>query len=92
MTLAEVGPNSYTSALKTFAKDVAVVSNKQIVLDDGTPAYKTDFTWRYKDFKLTTQLVSVFKEGKWVYVAAHPWQKTNNAADIVGSLSFERPN
>lgn len=51
---------AYTGFLKAFAKDIAVVSNKQIVLGDGTSAYKTDLTWRYRAFKLTTQLVAVF--------------------------------
>ncbi|MDP6812032.1 MAG: serine hydrolase [Alphaproteobacteria bacterium] len=92
VALSDVGPRTYAGFLKALAKDVTVAGNRRIVLDDGTPAYKTELKWRYQGLDLTTHLVSVFREGKWIYLAAHPWREFNDAADIVGSLSFKRSN
>ena len=66
-----------------------MVSNQSITLNDGTPAYRTEIHWRNRlplDFK--TVVVSAFKDGKWVFVEAHPWKDHDEAAAIVGSLSF----
>ena len=93
VTLAEVGPKTYVNILQFVGgRDIKVLSNNQIVLGDGTPAYRTDIKWWFGSSERTTHVVSVFKDGKWVYLAAHPRKKPNNASDIFESLRFELSN
>ena len=90
VTLKHVGPQIYAPFLRSAGRSAPkVVSNQSITLNDGTPAYRTEIHWRNRlplDFK--TVVVSAFKDGKWVFVEAHPWKDHDEAAAIVGSLSF----
>jgi hypothetical protein len=71
--------------------NVKVISNKEITLKDGTKAYRTDIEWLFQgSFSLTTLVVSAFKNGKWVFLTAHPWQAPNEVASIVESLTFKQ--
>lgn len=90
MKLADVGPKAYAVALENAGSNVNVISNKEITLKDGTKAYRTDIKWLFQgSFSLTTLVVSAFKDGKWVFLTAHPWQAPNEVAPIVESLTLK---
>ena len=91
-SLAQVGPKDFAPLLRGVGRDIRVISNKAIVLGDGTPAYRTEFKWRARAFEITTFVVSAFREGKWVFISAHPWKKSDTASDIVQSLRFQSSN
>ncbi len=89
MTLADAGPKVLASAYKTVGSDVHVISNKEIALKDGTRAYRTDINWLFQgSFPLKTLAVSAFRDGKWVFLTAHPWKNPDEVAPIVESLTF----
>jgi hypothetical protein len=91
MILSEIGPNHYASILNTFGSNAEVISNKELILKDGTEAYRTEIKWLYGDGALwiNTLLVSAFKNDKWVYVAVHPSGNPADVAWIVESLTFK---
>ena len=67
-----------------------IISNREIELKDGGKAYRTDIEWLLQgSFSLKTLVVSAHKDGKWVFLAAHPWQAPNEVAPIVESLTFK---
>ena len=71
--------------------DVKVTSNTEIVLKDGTKAYRSEVLWTYKpmDLDLKTQMVTAYKEGKAVSVRAHPSENPEQYVPMVESLRFE---
>jgi hypothetical protein len=100
--LAEVGPRVFASALKNLGSNIQVVSNKKIILEDGTVAYRTDINWQGQPFRLRTLLVSAFKDRKlvgpvWVSLVytlgasneASISEDLNEGASIVESLTFK---
>ena len=91
MKIADVGPKALAVALEKLGSNINVISNKEIKLKDGTKAYRTDIEWLFRrSFSLTTLTVSAFKDGKWVFLSAHPWQAPNEVASIVESLTFKK--
>jgi CubicO group peptidase (beta-lactamase class C family) len=90
MKLSEMGPNHYVSYLSNVGTDIQIISNKEIVLKDGTKAYRTNLKWLYQGiFPVTTLLTATFKDGKCVYVSAHPSEYTPVAELIVDSLTLK---
>jgi hypothetical protein len=101
--LAEVGPRVFASVLKNLGSNIQVVSNKKIILEDGTVAYRTDINWQLQSsFRLRTLLVSAFKDRKlvgpvWVFLVyslgasneASISEDLNEGASIVESLTFK---
>jgi tetratricopeptide (TPR) repeat protein len=89
--LSKIGPKHYASILNTLGSNVEVISNKELILKDGTEAFRTEIKWLYADGKtwLNTVLVSAFKEGKWIYITVHPIGNPADVAWIVESLTFE---
>jgi hypothetical protein len=65
--------------------------NKEITLSDGTKAYYSEMDWIYNPTitRITTMIVSVYKDGKWVYTTAHPWENYGTLEKIVKSLKFK---
>ena len=92
VALADVGPVSYAAILGRLGSNVKIVSNKKITLRDGTAGYRTDFQWLYGSFLWKTVVVSVFKDGKWVSVAAHNWKNPNVVSGLLESLTFRKSN
>jgi TolB-like protein/class 3 adenylate cyclase len=89
VTVADYGPKLYAPALERFGSNVKVISNREIILKDGTKAYRTDIKWLYKEnIWLTTLVVSTYKDDKMVFLATHP-PNPNALAWIVESLTFE---
>jgi hypothetical protein len=86
------GPNYYARLLGLNPKisDLAVVSNRSIVLDGGTPAYRTDIKCRYGGSPTNLVLVAAKKQARYVYVVASAWggRSLAGGAQIVESLTF----
>ena len=88
--LEDFGPNVYASQLKGVGSNIKVISNKEIRLKCGTKAYRTDITWLWNNFlPITTLMVSAYKDGKIIFVCAHPWKDHYRAEPIVQSLIFK---
>ncbi|MCP4691895.1 MAG: serine hydrolase, partial [Desulfobacterales bacterium] len=88
--LSEINAKVYAANLENIGTDVSVKSNRSITLKDGTPAYRSEITWLFTGlFPTSTVVTSVFKEGKWVFVAAHPWTALEEIAPILESPRFD---
>jgi CubicO group peptidase (beta-lactamase class C family) len=91
LRLAEVGPKAYTEKLAQVGTDIKTIANREIVLRDGSRAYRTDFEWQFSAIgsKVTTRLVSAFKDGQWIHVATHHLIDPGDEAPIVESLTLQ---
>ena len=71
--------------------DFEVTDNRPITLADGTPAYRSEVAWVYTPsaLNLRTQIVSAFRNGKLVWVIAHPQERMAHISTIVESLRFD---
>ncbi len=91
--LKDVAQKAYLPGLAEDQKaKVKMGENKEITLSDGTKAYYSEMDWNHAPSGgtlITTMVVSAYKDGKWVYVAAHPWDNYNVAMKIVKSLKFK---
>ncbi len=66
--------------------------NKEITLSDGTKAYYSEMNWNHAPSggtPITTMMVTVYKDGKYINVADHPWDNYGVAERIVKSLKFK---
>ena len=90
LKLKDFGPIGYAAELKNAGSNIKVISNKEITLKCGTKAYRTDITWLWNNsVPITTFLVSVYKDDKYIFVCAHPWKNHNKSVPIVQSLTFK---
>lgn len=90
MKLEDFGPKFYAQELENVGSNIKVISNEEITLKCGTKAYRTDITWLWNNnVPITTFLVSVYKNGKCIFLCAHPWKYHDKAEPIVLSLSFK---
>lgn len=91
--LKDVAEKVYLPGLaKANNAKVKMGDNKEITLSDGTKAYYSEMDWNHAPSGgtlITTMVVSVYKDGKWVFVDAHPWDNYNVAMKIVKSLKFK---
>lgn len=88
--LEDFGPKIYVQGLENVGSNIKVISNRELTLNCGTKAYKTDITWLWKNsFPITTLLVSAYKDDKFVFVCAHSWKNYYSAVPIVRSLRFK---
>ena len=63
---------------------------KEIMLECGTTAYRTDFTWLlYNTVPMTTFLVSAYKDGKCIFLWADTWIYHDKFEPIVQSLTLK---
>lgn len=74
-----------------LGSDFEVVENRPITLADGTPAYRSVVSWFYRPatLDLKTQIVAAVKDGKLVWVAAHPRSQMAHIGQLVESLRFD---
>ena len=79
-----------TAASGTGA-DFEVTRNEPITLADGSSAYRSEVRWRSVDngARVATQLVSAYRGGRLITVAAHGADAVEEASRIVESLRFE---
>jgi hypothetical protein len=91
MKLKDIGPVSYGSWLKRVGcSNIVVISNKKFTLQCKTEAYRTDFTWLWKNgTPMTTLLVSAYKNNKVIGLFVHTSQNPEKVASIVRSLTFK---
>ncbi len=88
--LEAFGPKIYAKDLEKVGSHIQVISNKKISLKCGTDAYRTEITWLWKNsISIKTILVTAYKNGKAVFVCAHPWKGTRTIEPIFQSLSFK---
>jgi hypothetical protein len=91
--LKDVAEKGYLPGLATSqAAKVKMGDNKEITLSDGTKAYYSEMDWNHAPSGgtlITTMIVSAYKDGKWVYTTAHPWDNYNAAMKFVKSLKFK---
>ena len=86
----DFGPQFYAPWLESVGSRIKVISNKEIILKCGTKAYLTDIQWLWKNsLQIKTLLVSVYKDGKYIYVSTHPWISQETAEPIVMSLTLK---
>jgi CubicO group peptidase (beta-lactamase class C family) len=90
MKLEDFGPRLYVQGLKNVGSNIKVISNREITLKCGTKAYQTNITWLWNDtLPITTFLVSVYQNDKFIYLCAHPWKYHEKAEPIVQSLMLK---
>ncbi len=93
VVVKDVAEKGYKPGLeKSQGAKVKMGENTEITLSDGTKAYYSEMDWNHAPSggtPITTMIVSVYKDGKWVYVTAHPWDNYNVAMKIVKSLKFK---
>jgi hypothetical protein len=90
MKLEDFGPKEYASWMKKYGSNITVTSNDEIMLKDGTEAYRTDFKWTMKNNKsMITNLVSAYKNGKCIYITVHQFKKNKIIEPIIWSWTFE---
>ena len=88
--LEDFGKNYYAPALQNFGSNIQVISNNKISLKCGTTAYRTDIEWLWNNsIKITSLVVSAYKDGKFVFVAAHASQNIEEITQIVESLQLK---
>jgi hypothetical protein len=76
---------------KTYQTPITITSDKPATLKDGTPCNELVFTWQYQGFlDLQTNIVSLVKDGKLIYVAIS--QNKGNAPmwDPGRSITFKK--
>ena len=90
LKLEDFGPKFYTQRLGHIVSNVKVISNKEITLQCGTKAYRTDITYLWKGYvPITAFLVSAYKDGKCIFVSANPWKNHEKYVPIVESLTLK---
>lgn len=91
LKLADIGPKFYANILLNLGVEVKVVSNKEIILKDGTKAYRTELEWLWQGtLSITTIVVSAFKEGEFVYLTTTSlWKENEEVTQIIESLTFK---
>jgi hypothetical protein len=91
--LKDVAEKVYKPRLeKAWGTSAMMSENKEITLGDGTKAYYSEMFWTYSaQLEILTVMVSVYKDGKWVFTLGHPPKdyNYNNPIKIVKSLKFK---
>ena len=81
----------FMETVADVGSDFEVTENRPITLADGTSAYRSEVAWFYSpaSLDLKTQIVSAVRDGKVVWVAAHPRRQMTHIAQLVESLRFD---
>ena len=88
--LSRVGSEVYAPRLRKFGKKVRILSNRPVRLADGSEAYETRITWRFKGrISLHTIVLSAERENKLVNAALHHTGELDYLQHIPYSLRFE---
>jgi len=91
VALKDYAEKSYKPGLEKGQGTTAKMSeNKEITLADGTKAYYSEISWTHPptNTPIVTMIVSAYKDGKLVYVDAHPYMDYGKYEKIVKSLKF----
>jgi CubicO group peptidase (beta-lactamase class C family) len=88
--IEEFGPKFYLERLKKHGSDFKITSNKEITLQGGTRAYRTDFKWLWnKNVSMTTFLVSAYTDGKCIFLNTLTWDDPERCEPIINSLNLK---
>ena len=86
-------PEEYVASVvsKGIGRDAKITLNAEKTLEDGTNAYRSEVQWSYipSNVRLLTQMVAAIKDGRLVFIVAHPTANAETVAPIVESLRFE---
>ena len=83
------GPLYFGILSKVIGKNHQFLAQKKISLDNDHEGYRTDISWTIGETQIHTVLISVFAEGHWVFIAAHPVDNVEQFAKIAESLSLQ---
>ena len=91
MKIKDIGPKFHAQNLENrYNSNIKVISNKEITLKYGTKAYRTDITWLWRNtIWMINYIVSVYKDGKCIYLSAETWKYHDRLEPIVQSLTFK---
>jgi len=92
IALKDYAEKGYKPGLEDSQKTlVKMGDNKEITLSDGTKAYYSEMNWTHPPTQtpIVTMIVSAYKDGKVVYVDAHPYTTYGTYEKIVKSLKFK---
>ena len=90
MKIKDFGPQFWTQVLENYGSNIKVISKKEIVLKCGTKAYRTDITWWWNNtIRMTDFVVSVYKDGKCIYLLAETLKYHDKLESIVQSLTLK---
>ena len=88
--IEEFGPKYFLMRLKKYGSDFEITSNKEITLQGGARAYRTDFKWLWnKNVSMTTFLVSVYTDGKCIFLNTLTWKDSERCEPIITSLTLK---
>jgi CubicO group peptidase (beta-lactamase class C family) len=88
--IEEFGPKFYLKRLKKYGSNFKVTLNKETRLQCGTEAYRTDINWLWnKNVSMTTFLISVYKDGKCIFLNTLTWGNPERCEPIINSLTFK---
>ena len=90
LELSQVAAHVLAPQLNQFGAQVSIVSNNPVKLTDGSDAYETKITWRWKGKDKTTSLfLSTIRDGKLICVALHHTADLEYLKPILYSLRFK---
>jgi len=93
MILADMGPKYHLEWLKNSGtgSNIKIISNKPVILKDGTKAYRTEFEYSNAagGYKVRSIVVSAFRDKKLVQLDIHAASGVQSVAWIVDSLTFK---
>lgn len=94
VSLQDFGPKYYVPKFKDFSpksSDITIISNKEIVLEEKTSAYRMDIKYKYKGWPMNLVVVAAQRQNKFVYVVVGGWggRSLEDGVKIVESLTFK---
>jgi len=90
MILADVTQKILAPSLDKIGTDIDVISNEEIILENGTRAYRFECKWLYGGmYEMISNGVSAFKDNKIVVLMITEIGQKTEVAQIVESLSFD---
>ena len=89
--IEDFGTIFYADSLKKVGSNIHVTSNREIPLNCGTIAYRTDINWLWNySIPLSSRILSAYKDGKYVLLVTYStWQYPEEAGFIIESLTFK---
>jgi len=84
---------TFAGFLNPFGKEIKIVSDKEITLEDGTVAQEAEITYkRFNTVSMASHHVSVIKDNKWIRIStfSHPSFHNEELKKIALSLQFKK--
>jgi len=89
LPLEDFGAGFYARQLAWVGSNIEIISNREITLNCGTRAFRTEISWLWQNsVPITTSLVTAYRDGQVIFVCAHPWKNHDEVEPIVGSITL----